>query len=90
MTIEEELLYYYKRAIFLREKLAQENGEPPDKEEDKEDREFIDLIKEVIESRKRGEHKYDHFYNNPEDMKTLVGMIKELADSLEDLGEGLN
>lgn len=90
MTVEEELLYYYKRATMFLDKLAQEKGEPEDIEEKKEDLEFIELIKNVIESRKKGENKYDHFDRHPDDLKTLVSMIKEIADGLENLGEGLN
>ena len=90
MTVEEELLYYYKRATMFLDKFAQEKGEPKNREEKKEDLEFIELIKNVIESRKKGENKYDHFDRHPDDLKTLVLMIKEIADGLENLGEGLN
>ena len=90
MTVEEELLYYYKRATMFLDKFAQEKGEPENREEKKEDLEFIELIKNVIESRKKGENKYDHFDRHPDDLKTLVLMIKEIADGLENLGEGLN
>ena len=90
MTVEEELLYYYKRATMFLDKFAQEKGEPENREEKKEDFEFIELIKNVIESRKKGENKYDHFDRHPDDLKTLALMIKEIADGLENLGEGLN
>lgn len=48
MTIEEELLYYYKPAAMRSEILSLGKREMRDEEEKNEDEAFMKLIKEVI------------------------------------------
>ena len=90
MTLEEELLFYIKRASDLFAANSEYIRDPDFKDRYKEMRETMDILLEVIESKKKGEHKYDHIDYNSIDMLELKEKLKEIAEGFDKISGMFN
>ena len=85
MTIEEEVLYYLKRSSNLPAANREYNCDPNFEERYKAMREVITLLLDVVESKSKGEHKYDFVDYNSENMQLLKEKLKKLAEDFENI-----
>lgn len=90
MTIEEELLYYLKRSLDLFAANREYIRDPNFEERYKEMREVITLLLDIVESKSKGEHKYDFVDYDSKEMKDLVKRLKKFAKKFENFSGGLN
>ena len=85
MTIEEEVLYYLKRSSDLFAANREYIRDPNFEERYKAMREVITLLLDVVESKSKGEHKYDFVDYNSENMQFLKEKLKKLAEGFENI-----
>ncbi len=90
MMIEEELLYYLKLSITRVDANKDVILDPNYEANLKNVKEFMDLLKDIIASKKRGEDTYDYIDYESDEMKSLIKNMKRLADNLTELGDSLN
>jgi|GEM_PF-4091392 len=90
MTIEEELLYYLKRSTDLVAENKEYISDPDFEKNYKSILEFMEMLNDVIKDKKNGGHKYDFVDYESDKMKQIIKSMKEIADGLTELGEGLN
>ncbi len=90
MTEEEELLYYCKHAYDLIGRNKEYISDPDFEKNFNGLLEFIELLKDVLRSKKEGDHKYDFVDYESDQWKYLINKMKQMADCLTELEEGLN
>lgn len=90
MMIEEELLYYLKLSITRVDANKDVILDPNYEANLKNVKEFMDLLKDIIASKKNGEDTYCYIDYESDEMKSLIKNMKRLADSLTELGDSLN
>ncbi len=87
MTTEEELLYYLKRTSDIFAAHKEYIHDPEFEERYEEMQELMSLLLDIIESRKKGENKYDY---TSDEMLDLKERIIQLAGDVEHLSEELS